>query len=177
MQRKWIEDSNTCPEKELAELLMRQTIGTSYYLACFTDQYLSGAVVEEQIKCLDLSKLLEIRSFSEDREFLARRSYLGQPFQWRIASEKNCRGEAGAYLIRYQFLDINANETKELEDGNVSLMTTVGGRYSLPIRHGMDRVKLIVYLDYDSEGMASVADYRVCGFECGGEVKNSGIIC
>ena len=83
MQTKWIEGSGTCQEKELGALLMKEVSDTSYYLAGFTDQYLSGAAAEEEIKSLDPAKLLEIRIFSGEREFLARRSFLSQAFQWR----------------------------------------------------------------------------------------------
>lgn len=169
MQTQWIEDSGSCQERELSDLLNNEVSDTSYYLAGLTDQYLSGMAGEEELNSLDLEKLLEIRIFSDEHEFLARRSFLGQPFQWRIASEKNCKDDPGAYIVRYQYLDINEEKTSDLNDGKLSLMTTVGGRYSLPINRGIERVKIIVYLDYDSEGMASVADYRVCGFRRDGE--------
>lgn len=186
MKKIWIEESGTCRESELLELLQKQHGEKKCYLAYYTDQFVSGYASKNELQQVDVKKLLEIRVFCAEREFLARRSMLGKTFSWRVASDtarkKNYQlwkeevsdgefipEEEQTYLEHYHTLDINRdwmqkNGNSKNEHGCIELLTTVGGRYSLPIELDMNSVKIMSYLIYDENGMVKVADTRICEF-------------
>jgi hypothetical protein len=163
--------------KKSIELPAGEYICLSYY----TDEFKAKVVgnMAEQPLIKDMDKLLEIRIFNADREFLARRSNVGGSFSWRLADDAKLNSDkkyAKPFYDSYQDLDINDEKLKEdVQTGTVDIYTTVGGRYSLPSdilyaeRSGDRRVRankimLRNYLKYDDIGMAIVADTRMCGF-------------
>jgi hypothetical protein len=157
----------------------------SYYTDEFKAQRVRNTAEQPLIK--DIDKLLEIRIFNADREFLARRSNVGGGFSWRLADDKKITDNTSVkkpfypYYDSFQDLDINGEKLEEElekggQKGQVDLYTTVGGKYSLPYDIFYDektvnredratkKIKLRNYLKYDEIGMATVADTRMCGF-------------
>jgi hypothetical protein len=150
-------------------------------LLYYTDEFKAQRVrnTEEQPLLKDIDRLLEIRIFNADIEFLARRSNVGGGFSWRLADDKNLTDNTSVKKPFYDsFQDLDINDEKLEEDngaGQVDLYTTVGGKYSLPYDILYDeksvnrkaratKIKLRNYLKYDEVGMATVADTRMCGF-------------
>ena len=184
MERIWIRDKGMCNEEGLAGLLKDQLSSDNYFVAYQTDRFLSGK--QDEIKGVDISKLLEIRVFDEQTELLARRSTIGKFFKWRIADDRTLlervkqladdkeniypTDESMYSRIVYQTLDVNIDKSDELrrEDGSfirTEFMSTVGGRYALPVMKGTQKIKTKTYYRYDSDGMISADDFRICSFE------------
>ena len=184
MERIWIRENGVCNENDLSGLLRDQMSADSYFAAYQTDRLLSGR--PDQIEDIDPSKLLEIRIFDEQTEFLARRSVIKKPFMWRIADDKTLServkmraddpnnlypaDESMYFHTGYQMLDVNTDKSKEItgEDGTfvkTDFMSTVGGRYSLPITKNIQKIKTKTYYSYDADGMVSADDFRMCSFE------------
>lgn len=164
----WIKDTGETQETEMMEDVLGQISGDSLFLACSTDSFQAGHAVEGELIVLKPEKLLELRIFSKEQEICYRRSCIGERFQWRIATEENCI-LGNDYLIQYQTLDINEKRVEKEgnpvdENGNRILYTTVGGKYKLPLNGYEDSAKIISYIVYDRNGMAKIADYRLCGF-------------
>jgi hypothetical protein len=150
-------------------------------LSYYTDEFKAQRVrnTAEQALIKDIDKLLEIRIFNADREFLARRSNVGGGFSWRLTDDKSLDDKANGtkpFYDSYQDLDINDDKLEEDgQTGQVDLYTTVGGKYSLPsdilydeksvnCKARATKIKLRNYLKYDNIGMATVVDTRMCGF-------------
>lgn len=163
----WIKDSGLVRESELIPEALRRISGEALFLACSTDTFRAGHATEEELGALKPENLLELRIFSDQEEFLGRRTRVGEVFQWRTAWEKGLSEDQ--YMIQYQTLDINRDRTEKEGNpadsyGNRILYTTVGGKYQLPIEPDADSSKIVAYIAYDQNGMARIADYRVCGF-------------
>lgn len=123
--------------------------------------------------------LLELRLFGPRQEFWAHRTALGRPFVWRVADEdtlaQNAASQASAFLrdpahhelVRCQYLDIDTTDPltrTPASNGCVQLRTTVGGRYRLPLQEGQTMAQTVVYLNYNDNGLAEAADWRLAGF-------------
>jgi len=165
MSKEWIKESGTCQGSELGTVINRMVkeIDNGLYIAMYTDRFESGKIKDE---CRFEDKYaLEIRIFNEDKEVLLSRSSISEDFIWRyISDDKNLSNES--YYVRYHVIDMNEPLSKDyLKNGNLSITSTGGGHYSLPITEGTKRIKMITYIDYDENGMAYAADNRVCGFE------------
>ncbi len=160
------EERGMCTESEVMKRI--RTFSFDYCIAFQTDRFLSGSSKSKEDLCdqIECEKLLEIRLFSSSEELLAVRTMLNREFQWRIASEKGLQKDE--YLEWYQTLDIDSKYTENGEFGNLSLRSTGGGKYELPIGKEMDRIKVISYISYDEDGMAYIRDNRLAGFEKGG---------
>ena len=161
MVRKW--ESGKCPENELIDIIDINLY--KYFVAYQTDCFLAGMARDARER-VEFDKLLEIRLFSNDQEFLASRTRIGgdSHFQWRIASEEELSAQKD-YTIRYQSLDIDSDYTEKGENGNLKLMTTGGGNFELPIEEGMDSIRVISYISYnEQDGMAYIYDNRLAGF-------------
>ena len=156
------EKSGTCTESNL----MNHIAGKSYsnFIAFQTDRFIAGQNTTENLNHVESEKLLEIRLFSETSELLVRRTMIGahNSFQWRIADEENLAEDE--YLVRYQTLDIDTACTVQGNNGNLNLTTTGGGRFELPISECYDRIRIISYIGYDTDGMAYIYDDRLAGF-------------
>lgn len=162
---KWIKKHGIIGEEEIKDR-MKQYEGKMFLAYC-TDSFRAGRVEEKQLDRLKKENLLEVRIFSETEEICFRRSSVGEQFQWRIASEEGL--DDTDFLVRYQTLDINKKRMEKLEKredsfGNKILYTTVGGEYVLPIEEEEDSSKIIMYIEYDKNGMAKAVDYRIFGF-------------
>ncbi len=155
-------EKGLCSEQELWEEIKKHDY--TYYVAYQTDSFLSGSAQVESLSRIDWSKLLEIRLFSEKGEFLARRTMIGagHKFQWRIATEEKLTEDD--FIVRYQTIDIDSNFTSQGSYGNLSLLTTGGGCYELPIKENMKLIKVISYIAYGDDGMAYIYDDRMAGF-------------
>lgn len=163
MSKEWIKEKGFGPLDKLTEYMTgkKSTLEGMKYIAMYPDSFKSGVYGEG----IGLDELLEARIFNEDRELLISRSGIGEDFSWRIASEKGYSGPDKFFYERYQLIDINAEKsTEKVEDGCMSIVSTVGGKYSLPITGTEKRIKIITYVDYDENGMAYAADNRICGF-------------
>ena len=171
----WIEEQGCADAAQLSKKLLELCGENHLYLAYFTDSFTSGNMSGIEMEKLSVDKLLEIRIFSDEMEFLARRSRLGTDFKWRLASDqartekfkelKNTEEgkslppkEEMTYLIQYHTLDIK----KRLSENRI--LSTVGGIYNLPLKENESKVKVMTYLSYEDIGMAAAVDFRICGF-------------
>ena len=161
MPKKWIEENGTGSTEELKTYLIdkNESLKGYTFIAMYTDSFVSGKYEGD----MNLEFLLEARIFCESTELYISRSSIGEDFAWRSASEKNC--DNSDYYEQYQIIDINSEKSyKDEAHGKMNIISTVGGRYELPINDGQTRIRIISYVDYDENGMAFVADNRVCGF-------------
>lgn len=164
---KWVKERGQIGEAGILTEVRQRLSTTALFLAYSTDSFLAGHATEEELCTLKPENLLELRVFSETWEVCYRRSYVGENFQWRLASEEDIPKDS--YLVQYQTLDINWNKTQAEgnfidPNGNRVLYTTVGGKYRLPIGLEEDCTQVISYIAYDENGMAKIVDYRLCGF-------------
>lgn len=152
-------------ETELLKII--EVENKDVFLAFFTDQFLSGYCTGKELEEIPTDKLLELRIFNEEREFLARRTMIGtkHKFQWRIASESEIKENREIqFLVQYQTIDMDAKKTREGKDDKLELVSTGGGHYNLPIKKEEDTIKVITYISYDEDGMAYIIDNRIAGF-------------
>lgn len=171
----WVKNCGLVQEEEIITDALRRISENFLFLAYSTDSFLAGHAVESELKTLKPENLLELRIFSEEQEICYRRSYIGEDFQWRIASEnvessnERKNNSDNYYIVQYQTLDINWDKVKKEGNpvdkyGNRILYTTVGGKYMLPLDENLDSAKIISYIIYDRNGMAKIVDNRLCGF-------------
>lgn len=180
MEKIWIDKMGTCEETEIQIQLEPYEKFARPFIAMYTDHFSAGNY-DDIGKLEDVTKLLELRVFCEEEELLFRRSRIGNVFQWRLASdqartnnfaigkkEKKCglpEEEDMTFYIRNQILDINQKLSFQESLGETPMLyTTGGGRYTLPIGMEHNVVKVMSYLLYDENGMATVSDFRLCGF-------------
>lgn len=83
----WIIKKGTNIEEEVTNLIYKKMLNFDLFLAYSVDSFLSGHSNEKELKNINISRLLEIRLFSKEQELCIRRSHVGEPFQWRVASE------------------------------------------------------------------------------------------
>ena len=108
-----------------------------------------------------LQRLLEVRAYDKESEFHAQRSALGERFLTRYVFDDDY--DEDQLLDDVQLLDIDATRSK----GN-SYVSTGGGRFQLPLV-GATKVRLRNYIEYGSDGMGTVVDFRIVGLEAGGD--------
>lgn len=162
----WIKDRGEgVPEGQLPAVLERVRPEDTV-LAFFCHRFCAarGDRLSQLLSDNGLHHLLELRAFSDGRELWAHRSALGEPFQWRVASEEGLT-DADCFETR-QTLDIDTRHSPQGEDayGARRLRTTGGGEYALPIAAGDGCAVLVNYVAYDEDGCAYAADWRVKGF-------------
>ena len=177
----WMEHAGTCDETTLADVVAPFRDASYTALAWFTDRFqgVRGDALDALTASADT--LLELRVFRDERELWVHRSCIGDAFQWRIADdnilEENVNRlpeapffrEKDSYRIRsFQMLDIK--EAKRTESGLCQILTTVGGRYALPMDERSRFIEVVSYLRYAPDGVANVADYRLAGFSDKGGV-------
>lgn len=123
-----------------------------YVVAYFADKFLAGraSTLLETVE-REQDRLLELRVFNASRELLLRRSALGAPFSWRIASEDALSPEAKK---KHCF------ETRQLLERGES----TAGISALPVEGAERYVRLMNYVSYDADGVANAVDYRLMGF-------------
>ena len=142
-------------EGELAEKIKERFKGDGTALAISTDRV-------EFAKALDLDetylkKALEVRVFTGEAELHALRGDLGCGFRCRYISDAEM--EESYYLNETQFLDIADNTSG-------FCTSTGGGEFKLP--EGFEKatsIKIRNYIEFDSEGLAQVVDFRIAGLE------------
>lgn len=161
MSEKWIKDSGNVSEQGLHELVSRYFDREYYYLAGCTNEYCSGQDNLNDFINDKASALLELRVFSRDRELLLSRSIIGHDFNWRITDDGAL--EQSDYIDYEHYIDINTDKSVESDHG-MYILSTVGGRYKLPVTKSENAVLIRAYISYDNNGMAKVTDHRVCGF-------------
>jgi len=161
MSEKWIKELGIVREEELTTLVNRVFHDDYYYLAGCTDAYCSGKGRANSFLITKASKLLEMRIFSSDMELHLSRSMVGQDFKWRLTSDETL--EDCDYIDYEHYIDINPEESRKTEKG-MNILSTVGGRYELPIESGDNVAYIRAYVTYDKNGMAKVKDHRVRGF-------------
>ena len=176
----WIKDGGSCTREELGLRITEFIRDGDYLLAYYTDRFLSLRFGSQAV-LPSWEDLLELRVFNKDRELWAHRSSTGADFSWRIADDETLRAAAATQedpflkdaenhcIYTKQTLDINrkAESGFGAKDkwGSTKLRTTVGGAYTLPIGKDDGCVLVKHYLRYDVNGVATVADYRLVGFE------------
>lgn len=107
-----------------------------------------------------LGRLLEMRAYDAESEFHAQRDALGKHFMWRYIRDADFAKDEK--LDDVQYLDIDAKKSR-----GTSYVATGGGAYKLPVADAT-KVRLRNYLEYGSDGMATVVDFRIVGLECRG---------
>lgn len=163
MSKEWIKESGAGPKEALKTFMdgKSDSLADMTYIAMYPDSFCSGRYNGG----LKLDTLLEARIFNDNMELLVSRNSIKEDFSWRIASEQGTEGSDKYCFEQYQIIDINAEKSGEpMEDGCINIMSTVGGQYRLPITMDQKRIKIITYVDYDKNGMAYVADDRICSF-------------
>lgn len=163
MSYNWILKSGQCDLADAKKLLFELSQQDCFFIAMYTNRFEAGRLEELKIDCICDNLLLELRAFNKDKELLITRGCIGEEFSWRIAADNELEKEE--YYDVEHFIDINTEKSTEYaEDGNLIIMSTVGGKYSLPIKKGTSKVKIRNYIDYDSNGMARAIDSRICCF-------------
>lgn len=168
MKYNWIKDSGTIKSDLVNEIVKKINVKNAKYIAMMTDKFTSGTNLSEDIFNGIKDRLLEIRVFCEEYELLITRGYLGEDFTWRIAAdyyeENGQKKTVDNFIEEEHFIDINEEYSGEkLENGNLGIMSIVGGRYELPIESER-KVKIRNYFTYDENGIAKVVDFRICSF-------------
>jgi len=160
---KWIQKEGSCDAAMLNQVISEELAAYDYVMLLYIDAF--ECIKREDLRQVDVKRLLEMRAFSEAKEFYAYRGGIGEGFEWRIAISDGL-AEHEDYLIQYHFIDINEKKIDGhcTSDGNPIFYTTVGGQYSLPIDVDKKRVRIMEYITYDDNGMARIADARICGF-------------
>lgn len=164
--RPWVKKKGVLIEADVLNFIIEQfsdTAEEAYFLAAHSDKYVTGRMQEEDLKKIDMKHLLEVRIFSKERELLVSRTMLGTDFSYRIAADEAVEQ---CYMIDHeQYIDINVEKSRvNTEKKQYDIMSTVGGKYTLPIDEDIDRIKIKSYIAYDVNGMAKVVDHRVAGF-------------
>lgn len=147
---KWVRESGSIKLDELKNKL--NAYSNVQYIAMFTDRF----EADNGIPNVD-DTLLELRLFNETFELHVFRSDIGSDFFYRVSDDTGL--DDIDFIVNYQKLDIN----DDIRKNNNILMTTVGGKYNLPV-NDEKYVKVIDYIEFDSDGMAMVTDYRIAGF-------------
>ena len=179
MNREWIRKCGNSNSGQLHSAIdsIIEELNTGKYFAMYTDRFESGNVSKG---CdLDPEYLLEARLFDDNRELLVTRGSIGEDFNWRYIADEEKYDDHGVIhkyaddpsdeliwsaYASYQAIDMDPAESRmDPESGSMSILSTVKGRYSLPIDEEK-RIKIVTYVKYDSNGMAYVCDNRVCGF-------------
>ena len=176
MDRIWILDSGEVEEKDLIDVVKQYIQDNKYYVAYACDAFYSGICSGKEDIVKNYAELLELRIFDEHTEFMARRSTIGHKFVWRKIDDRELdKRYAGSndpslppmpemlFIDEEQTLDINTEKSVERE-GVTEVISTTGGRYTLPVKNKEGSVKTRIYLSYDKDGMATAEDYRLCGF-------------
>lgn len=176
MDRIWILDSGEAEEKELTDVIKKYIKDNKYYVAYACDAFYSGVCSGNEDIVKDYADLLELRIFDDQAEFLARRSTIGNSFVWRYIDDRELEKRfeqahdpdlppvAGMlFMDEEQIIDINTEKSTE-KAGETEVISTTGGRFTLPVKNKEGSVKTRIYLSYDKDGMATAEDYRLCGF-------------
>ena len=164
MTKAWIKESGSCGTTEMLNILVEKKPALSFgkYIAMYTDRFESGKTDAIDNEIL-LNDLLEARFFTEKRELLITRGGIGEEFMWRYIDDQEKPSDSYSTYITYQMIDIDGDNSYKSDDGFFSILSSVKGRYLLPIDNEK-RIKIVTYVDYDENGMAFASDNRVCGF-------------
>lgn len=165
---------------ELIQVLTAAEQMVSYYAATLTDQFMLGIWGDPDSRTLyenDVQswKLLELRIFNKDKEILARRADISEPFQIRslndrqssetINSNNGVPADELDYFDEIQLLDIDRKQSNRSDH----VKTTGGGIYRLPKAvYKMNNPGLIVrhyFGRYPQTGIAFIRDWRCVGFK------------
>lgn len=104
----------------------------------------------------DAAHLLEIRVFDRQGEFHACRGAMGEDFSWRAIRDDELRMDFHSdCLDERQYLDRDSKKSF-----GYKYASTNGGFFSLPVENA-DSLLIRNYIEYDSDGLASVVDYRI----------------
>ena len=161
MSKEW-KEHGTCSESEVMNIVADKSYDC--FVAYQTDLFIAGKNTADKLRQIECDKLLELRLFDREGELLVRRTMIGAEnlFQWRVADERGLSEDE--FIVKYQTLDIDETGSVGEKDGNRVLMTTGGGRFELPIGSGRDTIRIISYVEYDTDGMAHIYDNRLAGF-------------
>ena len=174
MERIWIIESGETEEKDLAEIVKKYISENRFYVAYACDAFYSGICKGMENIVKDHANLLELRIFDKDTEFMARRSMIGNKFVWRYIDDRELNKRFAEtkdelrppvpemlFTDEEQTIDINTEKSIE-RSGETDVISTTGGRFTLPIKNKEGSVKTRVYYSYDKDGMATAEDYRLC---------------
>lgn len=178
----WIKEKGRIEEIDLISLMLKEYgySNSNKYVAFFTDKldcgYCDNGILNPKIT--DIEHLLDIRIFSQDREFRATRSQIGNDFVWRIADDSIFKEKLKQIENKIDkdfeyrtfkennYLDIDSKKNSTLDRGFYNVTATGGGSYSLPVDEKVTRIITQSYLNYsDNDGSIIVADWRIVGFE------------
>lgn len=177
MNKIWIKEYGNTPESEIQGVINRYMPADSLGIAYYTDRFCSADKKHLAALCEDIPHLLELRLFNDMGELLIRRSHIGGAFVWRLADDNTLEKAAAletdqflkkpaSYYVEYkQYLDIDSSFQSDIDNyGCHTLRTTGGGYYALPVAEKQNMVCIKAYLQYDKNGLAHIADYRLAGF-------------
>ena len=110
----------------------------------------------------DISHLLEVRIFTEEKELRIMRPTIADTFTYRLIDDT-----AGIYdhIDEDQYLDINTDKSS-----GMSYVATGGGAYILPIEKA-EKIRIRNYISYDKQGIAQITDFRIVKYLRKGETS------
>ena len=108
----------------------------------------------------DISHLLEVRIFTEEKELRIMRPTIADTFTYRLIDDT-----AGDYdhIDEDQYLDIDTDNSS-----GTSYTATGGGAYTLPVENA-EKVRIRNYISYDEQGIAQITDFRIVKYLRKGE--------
>ncbi len=164
----YIAEYGTVAESELAAICAK--IKAQYMLLMYTHGMVRCV---ESGNITDAEHLLEARLFNSTQEIRILRPVLGKEFTWRLIDDDKfklcCDGSSfdsiyeNCVFTEEHLLDI---DRKADNTDGFTYTATGGGMYILPVKNAK-KVKLCDYITYDSNGIASITDFRIVGFEEG----------
>lgn len=158
----YIYDYGTVTEDEVYSLAEKYLSDKCIVYAVHSDHFFCGLSLD-----IDVSRLMELRIFSDESELKICRYSLGKKFRWRYINDNDFRSwlsEEDDDFLR-DFNNMVFDEVSYLDIDNeksscTEYVTTGGGEYSLPVENA-ERIKIRNYLDYDENGIAFISDFRI----------------
>lgn len=175
MREPWIRNCGTADAAGAAEMM---TAWQNAHPGCKTLFFCTDRFVcDPETAGKDAGHLLEARLFTENAELWLHRGSVGAPFAWREADDtalaENVKDRTPSFLsdpahyrtesVQKLDIDVTARPAEPAGAGFRSLMTTGGRGYTLPV-DGENAVRLVVYMDYDENGVCRQKDFRCAGF-------------
>ena len=137
------------------------------FVAVLSDRVECGRVQQGMLHAAngitDASRILEIRVFTEEKEYRAFREALADDFQYRLLDDTGKKLTPYDVYDEEQFLDIKS--CKMLDNGFTCFTTEGGGEFRLPTDERITKVTVRTYLSEDPRtGLSCAGDWRIVKF-------------